>query len=375
MEVSFGKTVKNEKFENILEKSNDINQGENDTNLYKSYPKFDLSSPQVPFEGVISKLTEEVTGNTRVTLDDLYEDLYGTEVDTTLEEKSSIDNLQEAITKDFEQQRETPGYNAATRNEEATKKWQQLQSPQFLPGINNNTNEDNSEDLSGPGYNGIPTLEQVTSEYEEKIQDPHYNVADRSDEIEEWKKLNSRQLPIQEDKSQEEEKSQEEVQEKTLPSEVEQASTQPVSSISANEVIFNCKALEYVDMVFLEMEREQKRVEEIGADLKLRAAAVVSAVMALAAVADVKVPSFFNTILNKISSLTSSISTSMGTQITSFQEMNNDVVRKLSYLEHLLGQVFDEDEYHIEVVGNEDSTTFNELLQEYVRNNQENSNE
>lgn len=140
-----------------------------------------------------------------------------------------------------------------------------------------------------------------------------------------------------------------------------------------NEVIFDEAALSGIDMQFLEMEREQRRIRDIWTDLYNRVKLVVDAVnnlITVAEISDVVAGVDINSYLNNISTLTYSITSNMATQISSFRDYNQAIEDKLAYLNVLLEQIFDEDTYNIQVKNGPNSeskgSTFNELLRNYI---------
>lgn len=145
-----------------------------------------------------------------------------------------------------------------------------------------------------------------------------------------------------------------------------------VSSTSeeCNSVMFDYYKLGYVEMMYVEMNRQSIRIGEIGENASKQVTDVVEKLETLGSAVEINVSDCASSLANKITTKTEEIQKSMETQIIAYKNLNSRLENKLDYLNGLIDTLFDEDGQQIAYRSKDGteytSMSYQELLAMYV---------
>lgn len=123
--------------------------------------------------------------------------------------------------------------------------------------------------------------------------------------------------------------------------------------------------LSFVQINYVEMRRQAERIREIGNDVCSKLNGVISAINTLAGLVGASVNLSIEDV-TKVSNKIDDITSFVNSQISKYEELNDEVSSRISDLNYLIDQLFDEDGSYVFVI-NEDGNRERKLYQDILR--------
>lgn len=130
--------------------------------------------------------------------------------------------------------------------------------------------------------------------------------------------------------------------------------------------------LSYVQISYVEMRRQAERIKEIGDNVCSKLNGVIATINALAGLVGASVNLSVES-TTKISNRIDEITSFVNTQISRYEELNDEVNTRVSDLNYLIAQLFDEDGSYVFVInedGNRERKLYNDILKEKEKEEQ-----